>query len=209
MVNTFLVHANYDVSAKMLDNRRLGKQRVEAHMIITTLASETDKIKNDGKKTWINHPATQSWKGHVDSLKLYFNAVVREWVNRGYKNNYTYFDVKADSCINPPWTRNPKIHYSMMAQLIQKEPSYYNSENLRNKIPTELLNYFLSMPTEYTQYGYIWPCKWTSDELDRLPIADLAGPAIKRAICRGHYKNGKPCRNKALSSKMFCGLHSL
>ena len=34
MVNTFLVHGDFRESAKRLDNRRLGKQRVEAYQIL-------------------------------------------------------------------------------------------------------------------------------------------------------------------------------
>ena len=37
MVNTFLVHANFNISASWLDSRRLGKQRVEAYQILTLL----------------------------------------------------------------------------------------------------------------------------------------------------------------------------
>lgn len=37
MVNTFLVHSNFTISASWLDNRRLGKQRVEAYQILLLL----------------------------------------------------------------------------------------------------------------------------------------------------------------------------
>ena len=37
MVNTFLVSRNFQESAKMLDYRRLGKQRVEAMQILNIL----------------------------------------------------------------------------------------------------------------------------------------------------------------------------
>ena len=150
-----------------------------------------------------------------NSLKLYFNAIVREWVNRGFKNNYEYYEyyddynntcsnVKSNGCSSvysanpaysadisrdtdtsidnlhsrPAWATNSKIHYSMMAQLIQKDPSYYNAINLKGKIPEELYAYFLSMPQEYNRYGYIWPNKWTEEELNTLTIAELAGPRI-------------------------------
>ncbi len=37
MVNTFLPYSDFKLSAKVLDNKRLGKQRVEAQQIITLL----------------------------------------------------------------------------------------------------------------------------------------------------------------------------
>lgn len=37
MVNTFLVHSNFEISAQHLDRARLGKQRVEAYQILNIL----------------------------------------------------------------------------------------------------------------------------------------------------------------------------
>jgi len=51
MVNTFLPHADFVKSAESLDNKRLGKQRVEAWQILQALRGNT--------KGWVNHPATR------------------------------------------------------------------------------------------------------------------------------------------------------
>jgi hypothetical protein len=50
------------------------------------------KILPDGSegppyKGWVNHPATLMWKGHTCFLAMYHNAMIDEWVSRGYKNN--------------------------------------------------------------------------------------------------------------------------
>ena len=60
MVNTFLPYPDFVKSAKILDYKRLGKQRVEAWQILRALRGET--------KGWRNHPATNLWRGHEKAL---------------------------------------------------------------------------------------------------------------------------------------------
>ena len=53
-MQTFLPYKDFTKSAKALDNKRLGKQRVEVKQILNAL---------DGKsKGWTNHPATNMWR---------------------------------------------------------------------------------------------------------------------------------------------------
>ena len=232
MVNTFLVHADYALSAKFLNSQRLGKQRVEAAQIIDAIVAFHA---GDTKRGWVNHPATRSWVNNLDSLKLYFNAIVSEWVARGFANNYVlYTDVSPD-VEKPYWVDCPSVHYSHMAQLVQKDNLYYCHASLADKIPAELLAYFDSMPAEYHNHGYIWPYKHSREDLLTLPIALLAEPYVERkrchhancrnkasyadrcgvhrdksivvGICQGVYKNGSACRNKSKYGFSFCGSH--
>jgi hypothetical protein len=89
MVNTFVTSRCLKECAKNLDNKRLGKQRVEAKQII-------EALETPGKSSWERHPATKMWKGHVDALKVYYNHIVREWIARGYKNNLPLYDINED-----------------------------------------------------------------------------------------------------------------
>jgi len=50
-VQTFLPYTDFIKSAKCLDYKRLGKQRVEAKQILNILLGETTKA------GWTNHPA--------------------------------------------------------------------------------------------------------------------------------------------------------
>jgi hypothetical protein len=201
MVNTFLVHSDYALSARFLDLRRLGKQRLEAHHMIQVLLGE--------KKSWINHPATKAWSNHMISLKHYFNCIVREWIRRGCKNSYALYDLGDESSLSdvaPPWTKSPRIHYSMMAQLQLKDPTFYNVPSLKEKIPPHLLQYFESMPSEYLRYGYVWPSNLSLDDLNNKPLEELASAAQEHKICKGLTKSGLACRNKAKYG-FFCGVH--
>ena len=232
MVNTFLVHSDYALSCKALDKSRLGKQRVEAAQIIDAI---TALKAGDSNRGWVNHPATRSWVNNLDSLKLYFNAVVNEWIARGFTNNYELYTGIDPSVEKPYWVDCSAVHYSHMAQLIQKDELYYCHDNLADKIPPELLDYFDGMPAKYKNYGYIWPYKHTRDALLTRPLVELAEPYVERkhcqhagcrnkasygdhcgnhrdrsivvGPCQGSYKNGNPCRNKSRYGFQFCGSH--
>ena len=65
MVVTFVISNNPIDTFKILDVKRLGKQRLEAQMIIQIL---------EGKKTngYINHPMTKMWDGYVGGSETLF-----------------------------------------------------------------------------------------------------------------------------------------
>jgi len=54
-MQTFLPQISFKESAECLDNRRLGKQRVEAMQIMKALLLP--------EYGWKNHPAVKMWKG--------------------------------------------------------------------------------------------------------------------------------------------------
>ena len=92
-MQTFLPYSCFTKSAQVLDKKRLGKQRVEAMQIINVLEGRG--------RGWENHPCTIMWDGYVEALKLYHNAVVMEWISRGYNNTMTLFEV--GELVIPRW----------------------------------------------------------------------------------------------------------
>ena len=87
-MQTFLPYPGFAASAKVLDRQRLGKQRVEAMQI--------DNALEDEGNGWHRHPAVQMWKGYRLALRAYANAIISEWVARGYVNNIPLYDVPED-----------------------------------------------------------------------------------------------------------------
>ena len=90
-MQTFLIHPEkFHNSAKLLDNSRLGKQRVEAYQILTTnqkhLTANSDpwELKRIG---WRNHPAVVMWRSYEGLLCLYGIAMCKEWKARGFEDN--------------------------------------------------------------------------------------------------------------------------
>lgn len=123
MVNTFLPWPDHDRSAQELDNKRLGKQRVEALQILRANLGLT--------KGWKNHPAAVMWRGHEGYLYLYTNAMCMEWRKRGYEDNVQsqLQDIHAEFDLqgwDPPWWwGNDVIHKSHRSNLKRKDPVHY------------------------------------------------------------------------------------
>ena len=116
-MQTFLPFPDFIATAKSLDWRRLGKQRVEAKQILDILEDRTIK------KGWRNHPAVLMWVGHVDALKAYFNVISREWVNRGYRHNMGFFE--HDQPVMPAWFGNQEFHKAHRSNLVRKDQAFY------------------------------------------------------------------------------------
>ena len=97
----FLPYNDFRKSLRVLDNKRLGKQRVETYQIISAI---TRRPKLDGTpyKGWLNHPCTIMWKDYVPALKLYLNYSIDEWIARGFKNTMNMESFEED-IVYPHW----------------------------------------------------------------------------------------------------------
>ena len=121
-MQTFLPYADFEKTAKCLDYKRLGKQRVEAWQIYQIVS---------GKRTkggWINHPAVTMWRGFSNLLAYYYNDILDEWVKRGYKNNMEYI-VCPPSVTEPFWLGDKDFHSSHRSNLLRKDLEYYSQFN--------------------------------------------------------------------------------
>jgi len=134
-MNTFLPYSDFNLSAKVLDYKRLGKQRLESWQIINTLEGRS--------KGWKNHPAIKMWTGYEIALKYYFNCISQEWVRRGYKHNMGfYFPILPGiSSMMPKWMGKEEFHLSHQSNLVRKFPEHYSK-------------YFPDVPNDIPYY---WP----------------------------------------------------
>ena len=124
-MQTFLPYAeDYKATAKILDNKRLGKQRVETYQILKALLGET--------KGWRNHPATRMWEGYEFQLYVYQTAICTEWTRRGYKD--TVLELSKELIVKhkikpsiktPDWINKPALTITHRANLFLKDPIYY------------------------------------------------------------------------------------
>lgn len=128
-MQTFLPLPDYQASAEVLDNKRLGKQRVETMQILKALLSEYEGTKYG----WKNHPATRMWKGHALSLSNYGILVCVEWKGRGFQDTCSQKIsdlrlklIKHESSFVPPdWFGDKAFHESHQSNLLRKLPSHY------------------------------------------------------------------------------------
>jgi len=143
-MQTFLPYSDFKKSAKCLDDKRLGKQRVEAMQILNVLVSKRlGKIyKQNGKKIgWLNHPAVKMWQGYENSLKLYMKYCIQEWTSRGFKNKIIIPICIPKNIDHPTWLGNEKLHSSHRSNLLRKKFDFYNKYKWK----------------ESTDLPYFWP----------------------------------------------------
>ena len=111
---------DYKFSAQTLDNKRLGKQRVETWQILQALRGQT--------KGWVNHPATRMWENCEQALIHYGMVISAEWQERGFQDiMYDRFRaefISLDYKI-PWWLGFDALHTSHQSNLYRKDPNYY------------------------------------------------------------------------------------
>lgn len=129
-MQTFLPYPDFHASAEALDDRRLGKQRVETLQVMRALT-----LPDYG---WQHHPVTAMWRGFRPALMAYQEATCAVWVARGHEDTcfektladlalvpedmeaYVSGDVEV-----PPWNDDPELHRSHRSKLVQKAPEFY------------------------------------------------------------------------------------
>ena len=154
-MQTFLPYADFSRSARCLDDARLGKQRLEALIILNTIEGRT------AKTGWRRHPAVLMWGGYSMALRLYLNACLDAWEQRGFENNMPREDSDPARLSYPWWLGNPALHSSHRAALLRKNPGHYGafgwSENPRSPYwwPTGNLQ---PCPDPVMAQGKVCPC---------------------------------------------------
>jgi hypothetical protein len=121
-MQTFLPVSDFAESARILDDARLGKQRVEAYQIIRTLDGVT--------RGWRNHPAVRMWRGYEAALIEYTLVVCDEWDRRGYADTVrtklqVHLRQTGGPILAPPWLGHEPLHASHRSNLLRKDPDYY------------------------------------------------------------------------------------
>lgn len=118
-MQTFLPVPDFAGSARLLDDVRLGKQRVEVFQIVRTLDGVTSG--------WRNHPAVRMWRGHEAALLDYGVVVCLEWERRGFADTVRakLADHARPPGPPPPWLGDPALHASHRSNLLRKDPDWY------------------------------------------------------------------------------------
>lgn len=79
------------------------------------------------------------WRGYENALNLYLQAITKEWIDRGFKNNLYEITTKGD-IIYPWWLGDRLFHDSHKSNLLRKNKAWYSQYF---KLPDNL--------------PYIWP----------------------------------------------------
>lgn len=142
-MQTFMPEPCFQLSAQRLDNKRLGKQRVEAKQIYLALT-----VPGYG---WQHHPAVKMWRGYLDALAAYGHAMCAEWMKRGFRDGMEqwfidHYMLDSGDCPVPEWMFDERVIRSHRGSLIRKDPAWYGRYQWQDATFT----------------GYYWP---TSKEI--------------------------------------------
>jgi Pyrimidine dimer DNA glycosylase len=148
-VQTFLPYPDFEASARALDARRLGKQRVEGIQVIRGLV-----VPGYG---WRHHPAVRMWQGYVEALGRYALTCCEVWVKAGRADTCAATirtdlagvgveQVRSQAALGragalPPWLGDEAFHRSHRSALVRKDPDFYRP--LFPDVPDDL--------------PYVWP----------------------------------------------------
>ena len=136
-MQTFLPYKDYNQTARCLDYRRLGKQRIECKQILNALAGYS--------KGWTRHPATLMWKGYESELCQYGISICKEWIARSYKDQQLDWFIKENENYptigKPTWLGSIDFHHSHRSNLLRKDFIFYNKYNWN--VPNDM--------------EYVWP----------------------------------------------------
>jgi hypothetical protein len=133
-VQTFLPYADFERSARALDVKRLGKQRVEVIQIVRALTVPG--------YAWKTHPAVLMWQGYEEALGRYGLAMCDVWVERGFGDTcaatitddlaaYGIAPIRSEQELReagllPPWAVDgDPVLESHRSALVRKDPETY------------------------------------------------------------------------------------
>lgn len=149
-VQTFLPCPGFAETARILDVRRLGKQRVETIQVLRALT-----VPGYG---WRHHPAVGMWAGYEEALASYGLEMCAAWTAAGRADTCAATlradlatatgttavrpqDVLAAAGELPPWLGDPAFHRSHQSALLRKDPDHYGG-------------HFAGVPDDLP---YVWP----------------------------------------------------
>jgi hypothetical protein len=133
-MQTFLPYPDFIDSARTLDPRRLGKQRVEALQVLRGLTWPG--------YGWRHHPAVKMWAGYEEALVRYGLDVCDVWCSTGRADTCAgtlatdlaaacgIHRVRTQSALAhagelPPWLGQEDLHLSHRVSLLRKDPDFY------------------------------------------------------------------------------------
>jgi hypothetical protein len=133
-MQTFLPYPEFSRTARALDPRRLGKQRVETLQVLRGLTRPA--------YGWRHHPAVKMWAGYEEALVRYGLDVCAVWSEPGRADTCAASligDLVAACGITavrgqkalagagelPPWLGREDVHLSHRSALLRKDPDFY------------------------------------------------------------------------------------
>jgi hypothetical protein len=133
-MQTLLPYPDFALTARVLDRRRLGKQRVETLQVQRALV-----VPGHG---WRHHPAVRMWAGCEEALVRYGLEVCSVWRAEGFPDTceatmrsdlarakgITIVRAQEELAAAgglPGWLGDQALHLSHQSALVRKDPEHY------------------------------------------------------------------------------------
>jgi hypothetical protein len=150
-MQTFVPFADFEASARALDAKRLGKQRVEVIQIVRALTVPG--------YAWSQHPATLMWKGYEEALGRYGITMCEVWLELGFGDTcaatiaadlatFGITEIRTEAELReagalPPWLEDEAVRESHQSSLVRKDPAFYRQH----------------FPDVRADIDYVWPVR--------------------------------------------------
>ena len=192
-MQTFLPYPDFGRSARVLDVKRLGKQRVEVIQIVRALTRPA--------YGWAQHPAVLMWKGSEEALGRYGLVCCEVWTGLGFGDTCAATiatdlaeagvdrirsqDDLAEAGALPAWLGDDAVHLSHRSALVQKDPEYYGA--LFPGTPADL--------------PYVWPVRSPAVVEAERRKAENAVRRAERALLRQDEERARAARRRSRAAK--------
>lgn len=193
-MQTFLPYADFERSARALDLKRLGKQRVEVIQIVRALTV-------DGY-AWKTHPAVLMWQGYEEALGRYGLVMCDVWVERGFDDTcaatieadlatYGIAPIRSEEALRdagamPPWDIDgDPVLESHRSALVRKDPELYGP----------------LFPEADPAVPYVWPVRSASVVEAELRRAENAVKREQRRLAKLAEEAEKARRRRSAAAK--------
>jgi hypothetical protein len=192
-MQTFTPYSDFEATARALDTKRLGKQRVEVIQIVRALTVPG--------YAWASHPAVLMWKGYEEALGRYGLTMCEVWTERGFGDTCAgtiiedlwTFGIESVRGVGelaaagalPSWLFDPELLRSHQSALVRKDPEHY-----RQRFP--------DVPDDL---DYVWPVRSTVVIERELRKQDSARRREQRRLERLAIESAKVRRRRSLAAK--------
>ena len=155
--------ASFQECARVLDNKRLQKQLLEASQLLKALSAEPDE-NGDYPKGYRNHPAALAWRHNLPALAAYAIACADECSKRSIKNDVLRERVSAyleTPYTLPIWWGDEPLHSSHRARLLNKDFRFYQEYGWEEAGWEHL-----------AERGYLW-VRWAEDSATEYVLLEI------------------------------------
>ena len=192
-MQTFLPYPDFERSARALDVKRLGKQRVETIQVVRALTRPG--------YGWVHHPAVLMWRGYEEALGRYGFTCCEVWTELGFGDTCaltiatdlrtvgigtvrTQAELAAGQAL-PPWLGDEELHRSHRSALVRKEPDHYRP----------------LFPDDPDDLPYVWPVRSEAAVEAEQRKATAEVRRRERAVERARLEAEKAHRRRSRAAK--------